>query len=109
MSVALQLVLGVGYLSSSSRFTGPCPPSPAPPRAQVNVDNNVVGWYKSTRARGGFCDLETVQTQYEYQSKLGANAVVLVYDPLLSSAGTLSLKVNCMGASRPMGLMGGGD
>ena len=60
---------------------------------QLNVDNNVVGWFKSTRSRGAFCDLETVQVQYEYQHKLGSNAVVLIYDPILSSSGTLSLKV----------------
>lgn len=59
---------------------------------EVNVDNNVVGWYKATRSRGGFCDLETIQVQYEYQHKLGPNAVLLVYDPILSSSGTLSLK-----------------
>ena len=61
----------------------------------MNVDNNVVGWFKSTRSRGAFCDLETVQVQYEYQHKLGSNAVVLVYDPILSSTGTLCLKVRC--------------
>ena len=61
--------------------------------AQANVDYNIGGTFKSTRARGTVCDLSTIINQYTYQYKYGPNAVVLVYDPVLSTSGSLSVKV----------------
>lgn len=60
---------------------------------QVNEDNNIVGWFKSTSLRGGFCDMKSVETHFMFESRLHS-AIYLVYDPVMSaSSGTLALKV----------------
>ncbi|MFN3504070.1 MAG: hypothetical protein ACK4ZJ_17615, partial [Allorhizobium sp.] len=56
------------------------------------VDNNCVGWYSSSYL-GTFCTPWFVQTQFTYQDNLGPNAVVVVFDPLLTSRGSLAIKV----------------
>ena len=60
---------------------------------EVNVDNNQIGWYSSTFL-GFFCTKDNVLTQYEFQSSpMCANAVVISYDPVRSTAGNLAIKV----------------
>ena len=58
---------------------------------EVNVDNNCVGWF-SAAYMGTFCSAALVQTQFNYQDSLGPNAVVLVYDPVLTTRGQITLK-----------------
>ena len=60
-------------------------------KTQVNVDNNQVGWYQSTYL-GSYCNKDLIITQYEFQEHLGPNSVAIVYDPVRSSSGTLSIK-----------------
>lgn len=72
-----------------------CLPLPAPVAAlmsQVNVDNNQVGWYRSTYM-GSWCTNDLVATQFTYQENIGSNAVVVLYDPLRTTHGSFSLKV----------------
>jgi len=57
---------------------------------EVNVDHNTVGWYSSTYM-GSFVNELTIETQYNYQDRI-KKSVVLIYDPLKTSQGTLSLK-----------------
>jgi len=57
---------------------------------EVNVDNNTVGWYQSTYL-GSFLNDAMIETQYNYQDNI-EKSVVIVYDPLRSSQGTLSLR-----------------
>ena len=57
---------------------------------QVNVDSSIVGWYQ-TALLGGLINDALIETQYQYQSSL-PHAVVLVYDPLRSAQGALSLR-----------------
>ena len=59
---------------------------------QVNVDNNQVGWYRSTYM-GAWCTNDLVATQFTYQENIGSNAVVVLYDPLRTTHGSFSLKV----------------
>jgi len=56
----------------------------------VNADNNQVGWYASDY-NGKFFNENTIETQYNYQKKL-ASSVVLVYDPVKTAQGSLTLK-----------------
>jgi len=56
----------------------------------VNVDNNCVGWYQS-RFMGASCTAELVETQLQYQSDLGNKMVVIVYNPVRTMRGNLSL------------------
>eukprot|EP00941_MAST-03F_sp_MAST-3F-sp1_P006273 g6273.t1 len=58
---------------------------------EVNADNNCVGWYQSS-TMGSFCTADLVETQFSYQKNLGDKMVVLVYDPLQSSQGSLSIR-----------------
>jgi len=58
---------------------------------EVNVDNNTVGWYSSTYM-GSFINEGSIETQYNYQEKINKKCVMLVYDPLKTSQGILSLK-----------------
>lgn len=58
---------------------------------EVNVDNNTVGWYQSTRL-GSFVTQGLVETQFNYQKKLSNKAVVLIHDVTRSSMGNLSLR-----------------
>jgi translation initiation factor 3 subunit H len=57
---------------------------------EVNVDNNTVGWYQSTYL-GSFLDQTMIETQFNYQENI-KTGVCLVYDPLKTAQGTLSLK-----------------
>jgi len=58
---------------------------------EVNVDNNTVGWYSSTYM-GSFISEGSIETQYNYQEKINKKCVMLVYDPLKTSQGILTLK-----------------
>jgi len=59
---------------------------------EVNVDNNTVGWYQSTYVgSGSHLNEAMIEYQFNYQSSI-KKSVVLVYDPLKSSHGSLSLK-----------------
>lgn len=58
----------------------------------VNVDHSMVGWY-TTSYLEGYVDSKTIQTQYDYQSSGQIrNSVMLVYDPMRTATGTLSLR-----------------
>ncbi|KAI8364778.1 uncharacterized protein BYT42DRAFT_541425 [Radiomyces spectabilis] len=58
----------------------------------VNVDNNTVGWYRSTHL-GNFVDLSLIDTQYNYQRTLSAQSVVIIHDVSKSAAqGNLNLR-----------------
>ncbi|KAG5185831.1 eukaryotic initiation factor 3H1 subunit [Tribonema minus] len=58
---------------------------------EVNVDNNCVGWYQSMYL-GSFCTQTLVDNQYTYQENLSDNAVVVLYDPVQTARGQLTLK-----------------
>jgi translation initiation factor 3 subunit H len=58
---------------------------------EVNVDNNTVGWYSSTYM-GSFINESSIETQFNYQEKINKKCVMLVYDPLKTAQGILSLK-----------------
>ena len=59
---------------------------------EANVDNNQIGWYNSTYL-GTYCTKDVILTQYDFQSSpIGANAVVISYDPLQSTTGNLAIK-----------------
>lgn len=58
---------------------------------EVNVDNNCVGWYQASYL-GSFCNDLFIEMQFNYQSNLGANATVIIFDPLQSVKGSLGLK-----------------
>jgi len=57
---------------------------------EVNVDHNAVGWY-SSNYMGKFFNENTIETQFNYQKRL-PSSVVLVYDPVKTSQGSLALK-----------------
>ena len=57
---------------------------------EVNVDNNVVGWYQSTYL-GSYCTKDTILHQFEFQENL-PNSVVLIYDSVRTAQGQLALK-----------------
>jgi len=57
---------------------------------EVNVDNNTVGWYTSTYL-GSFLSEGMIETQYNYQATI-KKCVVIVFDPLKTSQGLLSLE-----------------
>lgn len=58
---------------------------------EVNIDHQVVGWYQSTGSQmGSFLSLQWIETQYNYQNNLN-NIVCLVYDPVRTEEGTLSI------------------
>jgi len=57
---------------------------------EVNVDNNCVGWYSSTYM-GTFLNESAIETQYNYQERI-KKSVVLIYDPVKTAQGVLSLK-----------------
>eukprot|EP00538_Stauroneis_constricta_P001113 CAMPEP_0119560596 /NCGR_PEP_ID=MMETSP1352-20130426/15373_1 /TAXON_ID=265584 /ORGANISM="Stauroneis constricta, Strain CCMP1120" /LENGTH=289 /DNA_ID=CAMNT_0007608615 /DNA_START=75 /DNA_END=941 /DNA_ORIENTATION=- len=58
---------------------------------EVNVDNNYIGWYQSMNM-GVFSTTSVLETQFSYQTDLSPNAVVLLYDPLQTSNGTVCIK-----------------
>lgn len=58
---------------------------------EVNIDHQVVGWYQSTGSQmGSFLSLQWIETQFNYQNNL-SNIVCLVYDPVRTEEGTLSI------------------
>jgi len=57
---------------------------------EVNVDNNTVGWYTSTYL-SSFLSESLIQDQFNYQTTI-SKCVVVVYDPLKTNQGELSLK-----------------
>jgi len=57
---------------------------------EVNVDNNIVGWYSSTYM-DSFLNKFTIGTQYKYQERI-RKCVVIIYDPLKTSQGILALR-----------------
>ena len=61
--------------------------------SQVQVDNNVVGWYQSMYL-GTLMTKDIVNYQDFFQSaeELGGNAIVIMYDPIQSKKGSLVIK-----------------
>ncbi|WAR24144.1 EIF3H-like protein [Mya arenaria] len=57
---------------------------------KVNIDHLHVGWYQSTYF-GGFINRALLDSQYNYQHSI-EESVVLIYDPLKTTQGYLSLK-----------------
>merc|ERR1712137_78830 len=57
---------------------------------EVNADSNTVGWYQSTYL-GSCLNESMIDFQYNYQTTI-KKCVVIVYDPLQTTQGTLSLK-----------------
>jgi len=57
---------------------------------EVNVDNNIAGWYSSTYMES-FLNKFTIGTQFKYQERI-KKSVLLTYDPLRTSQGNLSLR-----------------
>eukprot|EP00171_Calliarthron_tuberculosum_P016351 IDg16351t1 len=59
---------------------------------EVNIDHQVVGWYQSTGSQmGSFMSAQWIETQFNYQN-LFSNIVCLVYDPVRTEEGTLSVR-----------------
>ena len=59
---------------------------------EVNIDHQVVGWYQSTGSQmGSFMSPSWCETQFNYQN-LFSNIVCLVYDPVRTEEGTLSVR-----------------
>jgi len=58
---------------------------------EVNVDNNCVGWYQSMYL-GIYSTSSLLENQLSYQTDLSPNAVVILYDPMQTSHGTMVLK-----------------
>lgn len=57
----------------------------------VNVDHLHVGWYQTNPYGSQISKLETIDSQYMYQSAI-EESVVLFYDPIKTGRGFLSLK-----------------
>lgn len=57
----------------------------------VNVDHLHVGWYQSSPYGSSNSKLETVDSQYTYQNTI-EESVVLLFDPIRTQKGFLSLK-----------------
>merc|ERR1712216_757838 len=57
---------------------------------EINVDNNTVGWYQSTYL-GSYLNETMIETQFNYQDHI-KNGVCIVYDPLKTQQGSLSLR-----------------
>ena len=59
---------------------------------EVNVDNNCIGWYQSMYL-GLYNTTTLLENQFNYQTELSPNSVVVLYDPIqTSSQQTLMLK-----------------
>jgi translation initiation factor 3 subunit H len=57
----------------------------------VNIDHQVVGWWYSTGSQmGSFISGQWLDTQFSYQQSL-RNIVCIIYDPVRTEEGTLSL------------------
>jgi len=57
---------------------------------EVNVDNNIAGWYSSSYMES-YINKFTIQTQFKYQERI-KKSVLIVYDPMKTSQGILSLR-----------------
>jgi len=57
---------------------------------EVNVDSNNVGWYLSSY-NGNHIGIDILESQLSYQSDI-KNSVVLLYDPMITEEGELSLR-----------------
>eukprot|EP01114_Cavostelium_apophysatum_P003311 TRINITY_DN1313_c0_g1_i1.p1 TRINITY_DN1313_c0_g1~~TRINITY_DN1313_c0_g1_i1.p1 ORF type:complete len:366 (-),score=103.06 TRINITY_DN1313_c0_g1_i1:65-1111(-) len=57
---------------------------------EVNVDNNVAGWYSSSFMES-YLSKFTITTQYKYQERI-KKSVLITYDPLRTSQGILAIK-----------------
>ena len=57
----------------------------------VNVDNNNMGFYRSSQGLGGFIDKQFVEEMVGYHRAI-KNSFVLVFDPWFSQKGSLMLK-----------------
>lgn len=57
---------------------------------EVNVDNNIAGWYTSSYMES-FLNKFVIATQYKYQERI-KKSVLIVYDPLRTSQGSLSIR-----------------
>jgi len=57
---------------------------------QVNIDHLHVGWYQSTYY-GGYLNKTLLDSQFSYQNSI-EESVVLIYDPLRTARGYLSIK-----------------
>mmetsp|Transcript_17243 Transcript_17243/g.22435 ORF Transcript_17243/g.22435 Transcript_17243/m.22435 type:complete len:336 (-) Transcript_17243:84-1091(-) len=58
---------------------------------EVNVDNNCVGWYQSMYL-GIYSTSNLLENQLSYQTDLSPNAVVILYDPMQTTNGSMVLK-----------------
>ncbi|CAM9192798.1 unnamed protein product [Ectocarpus sp. 6 AP-2014] len=58
---------------------------------EVNVDNNCVGFYQSMYL-GSFCTQTLIDNQFSYQENLSDNSVVILYDPVQTANGQLTIK-----------------
>jgi translation initiation factor 3 subunit H len=58
---------------------------------EVNVDNNCVGWYQSMYL-GIYSTTSVLESQFQYQTDLSPNAVVLLYDPIQTAHGSFCVK-----------------
>lgn len=58
---------------------------------EVNVDNNCVGFYQSMYL-GSFCTQTLIDNQFSYQENLSDNSVVILYDPVQTANGQLTMK-----------------
>lgn len=56
----------------------------------VNVDTNTVGWYQISMM-GSFLTSTLIEAQHAYQKHI-PNSVVLIYDPLMTQRGHLSIR-----------------
>src|SRR5216684_4459041 len=57
----------------------------------VNVDHLHVGWYQTNPYGSQLSKLETIDSQFMYQNAI-EESVVLLYDPVRTARGFLSLK-----------------
>jgi translation initiation factor 3 subunit H len=57
---------------------------------EVNVDHLQVGWYQTT-ILGAHLTRELIETQYDHQKQI-EESVVLIYDPVRTAQGSLSLR-----------------
>lgn len=57
---------------------------------EINVDNNMVGWYQST-VSGSYQVVEIIETFVNYLENL-ERCICIVYDTLAASSGGLGLK-----------------
>ncbi|RKP26897.1 eukaryotic translation initiation factor 3 subunit H-like protein [Syncephalis pseudoplumigaleata] len=57
----------------------------------VNADHNTVGWYQSAR-HGSFITQSLIETQFDYQKKLGEKCVVLIHDLSSTEKGNFNIR-----------------